>query len=128
MVFRRWFYLSCLKLFWLFSPALFLMGCAGGDSESSVAGGRSVELASLSWVAPSERSDGSALELSAISGYRVYYGEESGNYRNKIEINDGSVVQAQLDDIPEGKYYVVVTTVDMNGRESAYSVEVVLNL
>lgn len=110
---------------------LSLVSCSGGDGDSTSAStsslSRSVE---LNWIAPSGREDGSGLSLSEIGGYRLYYGVESGNYQSQIEINDSSADKVELIGIgiPRGTYYVVMTTVDMDGRESLYSSEVVVNL
>lgn len=82
----------------------------------------------LTWVAPSEREDGSALSLSEIGSYRIYYGTDSGDYQEHITITDGSEVQAKLVGIPPGTYYAVMTALDTAGRESRYSPEVVITL
>jgi hypothetical protein len=82
--------------------------------------------ASLSWTAPVTRADGSALALSEISGYTLYYGASAGNYPNSLNINDGSATSATITDLPLGTYYAVVTTLDSGGRESSYSNEVVI--
>ncbi len=76
---------------------------------------------SLSWTAPVARADGTPLSLSDIDGYRVYYGDTPGNYPNMIDIADGSVTTASVNDLPIGDYYVVMSTYDVNGVESAQS-------
>jgi hypothetical protein len=78
---------------------------------------------SLSWTAPVARADGSALALSEITGYTVYYGTSSGNYPNALTINDGSATSATISNLPPGTYYVAVTTRDSGGRESSHSSE-----
>ncbi len=75
----------------------------------------------LSWVAPAERADNTALSLSEISGYTVYYGTSKGNYPDSFFINDGSATAATVTDLPVGTYYLIVTTRDTDGRESGYS-------
>ena len=80
----------------------------------------------LSWVAPAEREDNSALSLSAIAGYKVYYGTTQGQYSNSVAINDGTAVAYTFTGLPAGTYYFVVTTLDTEGRESQYSTEVVI--
>lgn len=82
----------------------------------------------LSWVAPSEREDGTPISLSEIAGYRVYYGSSMGSYPNQIDIMDGSAVQANLSSLFPGLYYFVVTTLDTDGRESSFSDEVSIAL
>ncbi|MGD8804023.1 MAG: fibronectin type III domain-containing protein [Gammaproteobacteria bacterium] len=96
-----------------FLLSLMLNGCGEGGAT-----------ADLSWVAPTERVDGSALSLSDIAGYRIYYGHESGVYHNQIDVNDHTATQAQLPGLPSGKYFIALTTIDTDGRESAFSQEV----
>ena len=92
-----------------------LVGCSGGDAGSSDSS------PALSWVAPSEREDGTGLGLSEIAGFRIYYGTESGNYSDTISIDDHSATQVMLAGIPSGTYYTVMTVVDTDGRESSFS-------
>lgn len=77
----------------------------------------------ISWVAPSQRQDNSALSLSEIAGYKIYYGSAQGQYSSSIVINDGSTVDYNLQNLNPGAYYIVITTIDTFGRESTYSTE-----
>jgi VCBS repeat-containing protein len=78
----------------------------------------------LSWVAPVEREDGSAISMAEIAGYRVYYGVSSGAYTNEVMVNGGSTMSVTLRNLSSGRYFLVVTTIDTDGRESVYSLEV----
>lgn len=82
----------------------------------------------LSWIAPVEREDNSALSLSAIAGYKVYFGTTQGQYPDSITINDGSAVNYTFQSFTSGTYYFVVTTIDTEGRESGFSTEVVYTI
>jgi fibronectin type 3 domain-containing protein len=84
-----------------------------------------VGTASLSWQAPSQRTDGQSLALSDIGGYRVYYGSSSSQYQFSVDINDATATSFVVTNLPLGTYYVVLTTIDVNGLESSYSNEVV---
>ena len=75
----------------------------------------------LTWTAPSTRADGTPLSLAEISGYRIYYGESEGDYPNSADVADGTATSATVTDIPVGNYYLVMTTYDVDGRESGYS-------
>ena len=110
-----------LRLAGLLIPVVFLFACSGGGGSG---GSSSASFGGLTWTAPSERENGDALSLSEIAGFRIYYGEESGIYPGTIDISDGSSVESDLDDVSSGKYFVVVTTIDTDGRESAFSEEV----
>jgi hypothetical protein len=117
-----------------------LVGCGGGAASGGEAGstqtssggsaasggGASAQAGSvvLSWVAPSARSDGTALSMGEIAGYRLYYGTSAGDYPNRIEIADGAATSVDVNEIPVGTYYFVMTTYDMDGRESSYSDEI----
>ena len=82
---------------------------------------------SLSWVAPSTREDNQAISLADIDGYNVYYGTTSGQYPNKVTINDGTATGYTFSNFPAGTHYFVVTTVDTDGRESQYSTVTTVN-
>ena len=89
-----------------------------------------VSVSQMAWVTPSEREDNTPISLAEIAGYRIYFGATQGDYPNLIEINDAYDNDFDIIDmnLPTGTYYAVVTTVDTDGRESAYSAEVVLSI
>jgi len=98
----------------------------GLDGSSGTAGGGIVQGAaiSLSWTAPYEREDGTPISMSEIAGYRVYYGTAQGDYTEQVDVADSSTMEVTLNNVAAGTYYIVVTTYDMDGRESGYSEEV----
>ena len=75
----------------------------------------------LSWIPPVEREDGTPIKMAEIAGYRVYYGSSKGNYTNNVDIADRTTMQATLSNLTTGTYYIVMTTYDMDGRESVFS-------
>ena len=81
----------------------------------------------LQWSAPVTRADGTPLSLSDIDGYRIYYGASAGNYPNRIDVADSTAQTATITDMPVGPYYLVMTTYDVSGLESAYSSMVTRN-
>ena len=110
-----------------------LVACSGGDAGLSSSGEGSLSssgsnVSNLSWVAPSEREDGTGLSPSEIAGFHIYYGAQPGDYSTMVEINDHTATQAVLAGLSSGTYFVVVTVVDVDGRESSYSAEVVITV
>ena len=77
--------------------------------------------ASLSWAAPVARADGSALALSEISGYTVYYGSSADNLPHSIKVNDSSATSLTIDKLPAGTCFMTVSARDTAGRESGSS-------
>ena len=101
----------------------FSLNCSGP-------GGVSLEMISvsvvgpveLSWIAPEENVDGS--ELVDLAGYKLYFGENSRDYDESIELTDTSATTHTLE-LPTGSYYFAMTAFDTEGHESNYSNEVV---
>ena len=77
--------------------------------------------ASLSWAAPTTRSDGTPLSMSEIAGYTLYYGSSAGNYPNSVDIDDPFTTSITVTDLPVGTYYFVMTARYSDGQESGYS-------
>lgn len=105
--------------------ALFLGACVsggGGISQGSGGGQSSYGSASLSWLPPTENTDGSS--LGNLAGYKIYYGSASGNYTDVIDINNIGIVDYLIENLASGyTYYFVVTAYDVDGNESGYSAE-----
>jgi len=58
-----------------------------------------------------------------LAGYKIYYGEASGNYTNSINV--GKLTQHTINQLKDGvTYYFVITAYDTAGNESAYAPEV----
>lgn len=75
----------------------------------------------LNWTPPDRREDGSVLD--GLSGYRIYYGQVSGVYPNRRNVNDGSISSFTLDNLQPGTWYIAITSLDVNGLESELSNE-----
>ncbi|MGB5718963.1 MAG: putative Ig domain-containing protein [Gammaproteobacteria bacterium] len=82
----------------------------------------------LNWTAPVARADGTALSLADIDGYRIYYGESEGQYTESVEITDGTAQSATVTGVPVGSYHIVMTTYDIEGRESDHSSSVIKSI
>jgi hypothetical protein len=77
--------------------------------------------ATLSWVPPATRTDGTSLAISEIDGYRIYMGDTQTTLLPVMDVNDSSVTQFTLTDITTGTYYFSVTAYDTDGNESGLS-------
>ncbi|MCW4351024.1 MAG: putative Ig domain-containing protein [Candidatus Thiodiazotropha endolucinida] len=86
------------------------------DATASVTGS-----ISLRWVAPTTRTDGSALNLSEIQGYCVYVGTTRNNLQMVADINEGDRTTYVLDNLDLGDYYVAVSVYDQQNNMSSYS-------
>lgn len=82
----------------------------------------------LTWTPATERQDGTPLAVNEISGHRVYFSDgQPGVYPNEIWIpmpNATSEVPASMN----FERHAVVTTVDVDGRESIHSEMVVVGI
>jgi len=81
----------------------------------------------LSWVPPTEREDGTPLLDNEICCYRIYWGTTPGNYINQIDIDGAVDSYSDITEFPPNIIYLVLTTIDTDGRESMYSSELVLD-
>ena len=97
----------------------------GNNTALEGSGAAQTGSAVLNWTAPVARTDGTALSLSEIAGYTVYYGTSTGSHPNRLNVDDGSATSATITDLLLGTYYLAITTRDYEGGESSYSVEVV---
>jgi len=93
---------------------------AGGNAMAMIAVNVNGVL-SLTWVAPTENVDGSA--LTDLARYKIYYGENSRNYSGSADVNDAGTTSFSVT-VPSGSYYVAMTAIDADNNESAYSNEV----
>jgi len=80
----------------------------------------------LSWVAPTENEDGTA--LTDLAGYRIRYGERSGSYATTVSLNNPGLVTHFLDGLVPSTYYFVISAYTKSGEESTYSNEAVVTL
>lgn len=73
----------------------------------------------LSWAAPTQNEDGTA--LTDLDGYTIYWGTGSGSYPNSVTIDNESVTTYVVDNLSPGSYEFVATSFNTSGVESAYS-------
>lgn len=77
----------------------------------------------VKFVHPTEREDNTPLKPEEIKQFNMYYGSKSGDYQSSLVINAGAT-EVLISSLPDTDLYLVLTTVDTEGRESVYSNEV----
>ena len=82
----------------------------------------------LSGEPPTLREDGAPFDVATeLEGFNVYCGAVSGNYDTTYTFTGYQLpITEWVVDLPNGVSYCVVTAVDNDGRESAYSQEVTI--
>jgi hypothetical protein len=86
-------------------------------SISVVATGNGV--ATLSWTAPTQNTDGSALE--DLESYKIYWGPEQGGFTNSATIDQGVGTTYVVEGLTIGTWYFAATAANSRGIESAFS-------
>jgi len=106
--------------FWVFVLVGFFLGLLIATAECADI--------TLSWDAPTTNADGTP--LADLAGYKVYMGNQSGQYTQTFPINSacsatgGCSESYKITNLSDGTYCFVVTALDASGNESAYSNEV----
>jgi hypothetical protein len=74
----------------------------------------------LAWQAPTENTDGTA--LTNLSGYKIYYGTQSGAYSASITLNNAGLTTYVVENLSAGTYFFAISAI-ANGVESDFSAE-----
>lgn len=85
------------------------------------AAGSSTGSASLTWFAPTENTDGSA--LADLGGYVIHYGTVSKTYTTSIIISNPGLTRYVVEDLAAGTYYFSMTATTTAGAQSGASAE-----
>lgn len=75
--------------------------------------------ATLSWNAPSQRTDGSP--LTDLAGFRIYFGNSRSDLRYVIDIKDPGARSWVVEDLTRGAWFFAATAFDRAGAESERS-------
>jgi hypothetical protein len=76
----------------------------------------------LSWVAPTQNSDGSP--LMDLAGYKIYYRKNSGSYIQAVRLDNPSISTFVVEQLSPATYYFAATALNTSGVESSFSAEV----
>jgi hypothetical protein len=134
-------HLSVRLLGWItFATTLTLAGCGGsGDGSTSPSHQASsgsaqtrtatplptaaTSSATLTWVAPTEYTDGTA--LTNLAGFKIYYGTDAAELTSTILLSSPGLLTYVIDGLPVGtRYYFAVTAMTRSGLEGVESAEV----
>lgn len=77
----------------------------------------------LSWTAPTQNEDGTA--LTDLAGYKIYYGKSSRSYTSQIRIDNPGVTTYVVDNLTPDTYYFAATAFNASGIESSFSGEAI---
>ncbi len=72
--------------------------------------------ATLSWSAPTQRTDGTP--LTNLAGFRIYYGTSSNDLRYVIDVTDPGARSWVVEDLTSGTWYFAASALDAAGLES----------
>jgi hypothetical protein len=75
--------------------------------------------ATLSWVPPSEHTDGRPLV--DLAGYRVYYGQSQNNLNQSMTIANPGITNYVIENLTPATWYFAATAYDTVGAESTFS-------
>ena len=118
--------LTVKKLLIYIAFAFYLSACAEGGSGSDSDSGFSVSprgdgTALVSWMPPTENTDGSP--LTDLAGFKVRYGNSPGSYSDTLTMNNPGLSSYLVEDLGAADWYFVLTAFNSSGIESAYSTE-----
>lgn len=92
----------------------FTITVAASDSSSNTV--------TLSWQAPTENADGTALV--DLRGYQVHFGSTPNSYSDSIKVTNPGLTTYVVQNLQPGTYYFAVTAYNSSGVESSLSPEV----
>ena len=76
----------------------------------------------VTWVAPTQNVDGSA--LTNLAGYHIHYGSQSGSYSSTIDVANAGLTTYVIQSLPAGTYYFAVSGYNSAGLDGDLSAEV----
>jgi hypothetical protein len=115
--------------------SVILAGCGGstegGASVSDTSSASSLSVATadsvtLSWSAPTENTNGSA--LTNLTGYIIYYGPSASAMTQTIDINTVGMLTYVVDNLSAGTWYFQIVAVNAAGVQSNPSVTVSVSI
>ena len=109
----------------IMAATITIAACDGGPATTAAPVASAANLpsavgtATLSWEAPNENTDGSA--LTNLAGYRIYYGTVADAPTEVIDVPTVGVTDYVIDNLSAGTYYFSIRAYSTAGIESALS-------
>jgi hypothetical protein len=96
-------------------------GTGGTASQSATVTvtASSTGTATLTWVAPTQNTDGTP--VTTLIGYHIYYGTTEGALTQSIVISNASTTSYEITGLSSGTWYFAVAADAADGTESAPS-------
>jgi hypothetical protein len=94
-------------------PADYTLTCLWDDPNG---------LATLTWIPPTENTDGSP--LTNLAGYRIYYGTSATQLGTQVAITDPAIVRHEIKPLVTGTWFFAMTALNTAGTESVRSATV----
>jgi len=98
-----------------------LAGCMGKDTASTNGSNptpSNTGSATLSWTPPTTDTNGNPL---TVGGYVVYYGTDSADLTQSVNITDGGTLTTVIDNLAFGTWYFGIAAIGSDGMESTIS-------
>lgn len=73
----------------------------------------------ITWVAPTQNSDGSA--LTNLTGFNIYYGTSAGSLTQVQSVSGATMTSYTINSLASGTWYFAVTALTSSGAESGLS-------
>ena len=112
--------------------SLIFAGCGGGGDSAGAPTGSTTSTAAetssppattgtatVSWVAPTNNSDGSS--LTSLAGYTIHYGASASSLTQTIQIANAAAVSYVVTSLSPGTWYFAVSTYTNTGVQSGLS-------
>jgi hypothetical protein len=80
----------------------------------------------LSWVAPTENTDGSP--LLDLAGYEFHWGPESTSYSDSVTVMNPGITTYVIDNLTAGTHYFAIRAINGQGDYSTFSNEAVKSI
>ena len=73
-------------------------------------------VATVQWIAPREKTDGTVLDN--LAGFTIMYGTSPDDLSRTVRIDNPSIDRYMVEQLPPGTYYFAVKAYDSTGAES----------